>query len=40
MAWGSRNFQLTEAPNAGIPAAAERDITITSGDRAAISPLG
>ena len=40
MAWGSRNFQLTQVPNAGVVAAADRDIAITSGDRAAITPLG
>ena len=40
MAWGSRNFQLTDVPNAGTPAATGRDIAIISGDRATITPLG
>jgi len=36
--WGSRNFQLTEEPNAGAWAAASRGIAITSAVLASVMP--
>jgi len=37
---GSRNRQLTELPNAGVSAAADRGITMTSVVRASVRPAG
>ena len=37
---GSRNCQPTWVPNAGIWAATDRGITIMSGDRATVTPVG
>src|SRR5258706_13518848 len=38
--WGSRNCQPTDVPKAGICAATDCGITIMSGDRATVMPVG